>query len=222
MENNMIHWDAMCRPPKEALKRITGGRLNGKTDIKPQWRMKAMTEHFGSCGVGWKYEIVNMWTVDTEPERMAFCQVNLYYKDGDKWSEPIPGIGGSMLTAKEKAGLYNSDEAYKMSLTDALSVAMKAIGVAADIYEGKWDGSKYIDNRPVPPEPNRSDFGTPDSDEKELAELKKVLAKAVSDMLIDPSKMAETISKAEAKSGEALTAYVIQVIQHINKLRGEK
>jgi hypothetical protein len=32
--------------------------------------------------------------------------------------------------------MYNSDEAEKMAMTDALSVAMKAIGVAGDIYLG--------------------------------------------------------------------------------------
>ena len=48
-----------------------------------------------------------------------------------------------MLIAKEKAGLYTSDEAYKMAVTDALSVALKALGVAADIYLGNFDGSKY-------------------------------------------------------------------------------
>lgn len=53
--------------------------------------------------------------------------------------------GGSKLAIKEKEGVYGSDEGYKMALTDALSVAMKQIGVAADIYAGLWDGSKYID-----------------------------------------------------------------------------
>jgi hypothetical protein len=43
----------------------------------------------------------------------------------------------------EKIGPYNSDEAFKMATTDALSVALKMIGVASAIYEGKWDGSKY-------------------------------------------------------------------------------
>ena len=34
----------------------------------------------------------------------------------------------------ESKGAYVSDECYKMALTDALSVAMKALGVAADVY----------------------------------------------------------------------------------------
>ena len=30
-----------------------------------------------------------------------------------------------------------------MAVTDALSVALKSLGVASAVYEGLWDGSKY-------------------------------------------------------------------------------
>ena len=42
-----------------------------------------------------------------------------------------------------ETSLYLSDEAYKMAYTDALSVACKALGIAADVYYEK-DKSKYI------------------------------------------------------------------------------
>ena len=147
-------WQKVARPPESALKKIQGGRLSGMTDINPQWRLKAMTEVFGPCGIGWKYDIVRQWT---EPgpagEVLAFTQVALFVRrpiededgKGTYWSDPIPGIGGSMLVAKESSGLRANDEAFKMSLTDALSVAMKQLGVASDIYERKYDGSKYTE-----------------------------------------------------------------------------
>ena len=59
----------------------------------------------------------------------------------------IPGIGGSMFVASEKAGLRTNDECYKMAVTDALSVAMKMLGVGADIYMGRYDGSKYAEEK---------------------------------------------------------------------------
>lgn len=61
-EFNIRHWSKFDRVPPECLKPIKGGRLNGKSDINPQWRLKAMTETFGPCGIGWKYEIVRLWT----------------------------------------------------------------------------------------------------------------------------------------------------------------
>lgn len=140
-------WDAVARPPASALKQIRGGRLQGMTDVNPQWRYRAMTEVFGPCGVGWKYEIARTWTEPgTDGQVLAFAEVRLYTIGSDaQWNEPIPGIGGSMLIAKERDGLRANDEAFKMSVTDALSVAMKMLGVAADIYAGLWDGSKYKD-----------------------------------------------------------------------------
>jgi hypothetical protein len=146
MEDNLKIWDKVARPPKEALKAIKGGRLSGMTDIKPQWRYKAMTEQFGPCGIGWYYRIAREWSeAGSDGQIFCFVNVDLYFKHKDNWSEAIPGNGGSMLVTKEKAGLHSSDEGYKMALTDALGVAMGKIGVAAEIYMGNWTGSKYKD-----------------------------------------------------------------------------
>ena len=46
--------------PKEAKKSIQAGRLRGKTDINPMWRIKMLTKHFGICGFGWKTTIDKM------------------------------------------------------------------------------------------------------------------------------------------------------------------
>ena len=48
------------RPPR--LKQIKGGRPTGMTDVNPQWRYRAMTETFGPCGYGWRFDIVRTWT----------------------------------------------------------------------------------------------------------------------------------------------------------------
>ena len=142
-------WEAVRTPPEEALKKITGGRLKGMTDIKPQFRYQVMTEVYGLCGIGWKYELVDRWLEDgSEGQKVAFAEVNLFIKVDGEWSDAIPGTGGSMLITKESAGLHTNDECYKMAMTDALSVAMTKIGVASDIYMGLWDGSKYKDKPP--------------------------------------------------------------------------
>lgn len=160
---HMLHWEAMARPPVTALKQIKGGRLQGMTDVNPQWRYQAMTEQFGMCGVGWKYAIDKMWTeAGTEGEVLAFAQVSLMVRVGDGWSEPIVGVGGNHLITKEKAGLRNNDECWKMAITDALSVALKMLGVAADIYAGRWDGSKFAGDDVSEPEQPKSPAGFDD------------------------------------------------------------
>lgn len=157
MNDNLKVWRQLDRPPLSALKKIGGGRLSGKTDISPQWRYQAMTETFGMCGVGWKYVVKRLWTEPGDGgETFAFSEVNVFVRDANsrEWSEAIPGIGGSMLIQKEKSGLYNNDEAFKMATTDALGTALKMLGVAADIYLGNFDGTKYKDRPQEKPQAN--------------------------------------------------------------------
>ena len=141
--DNMRIYEAVRKAPRNALREIQAGRLRGKTDINPMWRIKALTEQFGPCGIGWKYEILKKWL---EPgangEIAAFVDINLYIKVDGEWSEPIPGNGGAMYVVKENKGLYTDDEAYKQALTDAISVSCKALGFAANVY---WsaDTTKY-------------------------------------------------------------------------------
>ena len=147
-------YDSLARPPKDALREIQAGKLKGKTDINPQWRYKAMTEKFGLVGIGWKYEVQKLWTeAGAGNEKLAFAQVAVYIKDGDVWSEPIVGIGGSRLVQLEKGAAVSNDEGYKMAVTDAFSTALKMLGVAADIYAGRWDGTKYNDEPATLPQP---------------------------------------------------------------------
>lgn len=146
--DSLAIYNALRTPPEGAMKKITGGRLKGMTDIEPMWRIKALTEQFGPCGFGWKYEITRQWLeTGATGEISAFCNIKLYYKVAGEWSEGIPGTGGSAFIANERNGPYQSDECYKMALTDALSVACKALGMAADVYWGK-DPTKY--GRPDP------------------------------------------------------------------------
>ena len=141
--NNMALYDEVRQPPDNALKKITGGRLSGMTDISPQWRIETLTKQFGICGVGWKYEIKEKRIENgANDEKAAFVEIALYVKNDGVWSDPIPGLGGSMFVAKERNGLYVSDEAEKMALTNAISVACKALGIAADVYWGRND-TKY-------------------------------------------------------------------------------
>lgn len=143
MTNNMEIYNKVRQVPKEAIKKIEGGRLKGMSDINPMWRIKMLTELFGPCGFGWKTEIVNKWLEKGGGDDVAcFVEINLYIKMGGQWSEPIPGIGGSSFVTKEKNGLYTSDECFKMAYTDAISVACKSLGFAADVYYAN-DRTKY-------------------------------------------------------------------------------
>lgn len=153
---NMEIYNSFRSVPDSAKKNITGGRLKNFTNINAMWRIQMLTNMFGPCGIGWKYIIREKRLVHgTNDEIAAIVDIDLYYKVDGAWSDAVPGTGGSMFAEKQKNGIYVSDECFKMALTDALSVACKALGMGADVY---WDSDptkydKLCNNAPPPPPP---------------------------------------------------------------------
>lgn len=141
--SNLDLYEKVRKVPEEAQKKIEAGRLKGKTDINPMWRIKKLTEMFGVCGFGWYTKVTNKWVDEgANGERTVNVEIDLFVKMDGEWSMPIHGIGGSVLIAKESAGLRTDDDCYKKAYTDAISVACKALGFGGDIY---WqnDPTKY-------------------------------------------------------------------------------
>jgi len=170
MENLTIY-NAVRSVPDNAKKEIKGGRLNGKTDINPMWRLKVLTEQFGPCGIGWKPVIKKSWLEKADNgEIAAFVEIDLYYKYNGEWSEPVPGTGGSMFVAQEKNGPYVSDECYKMAYTDAISVACKALGIGADVYWSE-DRTKY--DEPQNPLKSNKSSGSKNTKQENKSDAKK-------------------------------------------------
>ena len=152
---NLSIYERVRSVPNEAKKEIEAGRLKGKNDINPMWRIKKLTEVFGPAGFGWYTEIVRTWTEASESGEMAvFVDIHLFVKKDGEWSKPIYGNGGNRLVANEKKYEngqqvyvpFLDDDAYKKAYTDAISVAAKALGIGADVYFEK-DITKY-DSQP--------------------------------------------------------------------------
>ena len=135
--DNLKYYNAGRAVPEEAQKSFNNGKFSG-TDINPMWRIKKLTELFGPAGLGWYYEVVSERAEEHGDVTIAIVDLNLYVNYNGEWSKPIYGTGGNVLLRKGST----SDEGYKMALTDALSVACKALGIGADIYFAK-DKTKY-------------------------------------------------------------------------------
>lgn len=142
--DNLKIYNSVATVPKEAQKTIQAGRIKGMTDINPMWRIRTLTEQFGVVGFGWKYIITDKRIIEgADGVVCAFVDIDLFVKIGDQWSEAIQGTGGSQFVSVERNGEYTSDECFKMALTDALSVACKALGIGANVYWAGGGGSKY-------------------------------------------------------------------------------
>ena len=154
--DNLHIYNKYREVPKEALKDFNNGSFSG-SDINTMWRIKSLTEEFGPCGIGWYFDIIRTWTENgVDSVVMCFAEIKLYVKYNGEWSKGISATGGSMLVKYFKStGTKNNDEGYKSALTDALGVACKYLGFAANVY---WenDKTKYTEDekqdKPTPPQ----------------------------------------------------------------------
>lgn len=145
--DNMAIYNQLRSVPEEAKKSIEEGRLRGKTDINPMWRIKRLTELFGPYGFGWYYEVTKKWLESDPTGSAAFADILLYVKDPatGEWSKPIPGTGGNIFKRIERSGnVFLDDDCYKKCISDAIGSACKLLGMAADVYYER-DCGKYSD-----------------------------------------------------------------------------
>jgi hypothetical protein len=72
---------------------------------------------------------------------MVFCTASIWHGSKDK---TVFGVGGDKVVSKFSSGLRSDDEAFKKAFTDAITNALKLIGVGGDVHMGRFDDSKYV------------------------------------------------------------------------------
>ncbi|MCP4988656.1 MAG: hypothetical protein GY928_22185 [Colwellia sp.] len=145
MSENMKLWDAVCKTNPALTKQVN--QRGGFTAVCAQAQVKMATEHFGKYGKGWglkncKYEIIG-----TE---IVFDAV--FYAGDSEFEITVDMI--------YKAG----QDCRKKLRTDAQSKALSLLGFNSDIFEGKFDDNKYVNEL-------KEEFNKPTVEE--LAKTKK-------------------------------------------------
>lgn len=148
MADNMDIWDKLGKTdPSQTKKFQRAGGFKG-TAIKPIYTEHKMTEVFGPCGIGWGINEPTFHTAAASEGQVAvYCSVSIWVSIAGKVSTPIYGVGGDMVVVKQTSGLRTDDEAFKKAFTDALGNAMKHLGMSADVHMGRFDDSKYVNER---------------------------------------------------------------------------
>lgn len=139
-------WDALKTTAPEATRAFDRGGFKG-TAIQPIWMVKRMTEEFGACGQGWGINEPRFQIEHTEDDTLVYCTVSVWHgtRENLLW-----GVGGDKVRQTFKKGKPDAytktdDEAFKKAYTDAVSNALKYLGVGADVHMGLFDDSKYVE-----------------------------------------------------------------------------
>lgn len=134
-------WDRLgTTDPKHTKAFSRAGGFKG-TAIKPMFSFRRMTEEFGACGIGWGVNEPVFQVVHAPDEALVYCTVSIWHGAREN---VVFGVGGDKAVAKFSSGIKSDDEAFKKAFTDAITNALKLIGVGADVHMGLFDDSKYV------------------------------------------------------------------------------
>jgi hypothetical protein len=144
--DNLALWRAVEKTDPKHTKAITGKSYQG-TSPKPHYLVMKATETFGPCGIGWGFTIVDERIEEgAGGERMHIARVKVWYDWGGKRGE-VEHVGGTQFSGMRSSGKpFTDEDAPKKSVTDALVKALSMIGFAGDIFMGRYDDSKYVND----------------------------------------------------------------------------
>lgn len=144
MTTNTALWDKVQKTDPKHVKAITGKSYQG-TSPKPHYLVHKATETFGPVGIGWGFTIVDERIEEgAGGERMHIARVKVWYEWDGKRGE-VEHIGGTQFSGTRSSGKpFTDEDAPKKSVTDALVKALSMIGFAGDIFMGRYDDSKYV------------------------------------------------------------------------------
>jgi hypothetical protein len=149
MTDNLKLWNEAFVTDPAAVKAITGKQYKGNSP-KPYWLIQRATEIFGACGIGWGVEVVNERFErfsDTESLHIALVRV-WYVWDGKKGV--VEQMGQTRSSYMSNASKFIVDEdAPKKSVTDGMTKCLSMLGFAGDIFSGRWDDSKYVEEAAI-------------------------------------------------------------------------
>jgi len=143
---NMSLWDSVSKTnPKHTKKAsISGMKI---TAICPQYQRKSATEVFGPFGTGWGVDDESYSFLDFgDGTKLVTYMAHLWYRiDGATGRFPIQSNGKvAFMTRTATPYLKVDDEYAKKTATDALTKGLSMLGFNSDIFEGKYDDNKYV------------------------------------------------------------------------------
>ena len=148
MENNLELWEKVCTTELGATKEFKGkGGFKG-TAIDAQSQRKKATEIFGIFGIGWEvdkedYQIVSLHD-DRHYSKLFYRATLNFTYDGVEGSFPIASEIDVFTYSRNYDSWTMGNDLYKKVRTDAMTKGLSELGFNADVFEGKFDDNKYI------------------------------------------------------------------------------
>ena len=143
MNKNMELWNNVSKTDPSHTKKVTFGRAI--TAIDPYRQIEAATKQFGPAGQGWGWDVKRVEYTSTNQVAIL---VSMWIVDNDI-NEPhqrdrrIEQWGQSALFI-DNAEKKKDEDCFKKATTDGITKCLSYMGFNADIFLGKFDDNKYV------------------------------------------------------------------------------
>lgn len=146
MTDNLRIWKKVEKTNPAYTKHVN--QRGGFTAVSANYQILAATEQFGPIGEGWGYITGAPVIVET----LIVVPVTLWHGKRENTFGPMMGCE----EWKDKNGRIDSD-APKKAVTDGLTKLLSQLGFNADVFLGKFDDQKYVEQM-------KREFAEPDPD----------------------------------------------------------
>lgn len=138
MENNLELWNKVEKTnPKYTKNAKVGGR--DITAISPQYQIMQVTEQFGVYGRTWGFKNITLSYDLVDKLNLVVFKGTFFFPNGEF------EIINSCKLYMDRALTMVDDNFAKKIETDALTKAISKLGFNADIFMGKFDDVRYVE-----------------------------------------------------------------------------
>lgn len=155
ISENLKLWESVEKTdPKHTKNANVGG--NKITAIKPQYQIYIATKQWGSYGNKWGFKNINL-SYDLLSFNLVVFKALFFYPDGEF------EIINSIKLYKDNALTKVDDDFAKKIETDALTKALSKLGFNADVFIGRFDDNRYVEEMDIahgnkPPLPTKEEL----------------------------------------------------------------
>lgn len=146
--NTMKVWDQVCKTDPDMTERINFGAFKFTT-IDSMYQIQQATQLFGPCGLGWgiRNQSFDMLVIDpSDPHYNLLCFTGQfwYVLDGKEGVYDIAADIELFEYSSKKQDWNRTGDPMKKVRTAGLSKALSWLGFSADVFLGKFDDARYV------------------------------------------------------------------------------
>ena len=143
MTKNLEIWEKFEDIDPKFTKPITGKDYKG-TSPNAHYIIRCLTELFGPVGLGFGWRVLADGIERFGETSIHWCRIEFWHTDRANTFESYGQTKMAYMTRGQNQYLKIDEDAPKKSLTDAITKAAAQVGIAANIFLGRWDDNRYV------------------------------------------------------------------------------